>query len=352
MRRLINVATVLLLSLAMAASATAQVRGRGRLQGVVTDKATGKPIEGANVTLMPATENTQPILVKTDRKGHWSALGLTGGNWNIDIAASGYDQSRGSASVSELQMSPMIKTALAPVIREETIPAPQVATPLIPNEAVTLIDEGQKLLRLQPGETVTAADGTNRTMTTDDLKANAKRAVTNFEQAFPMVPADREETKEIRNQLQQVMAQAYYRAGDLPKAITMLEQVNFGDPAADPALMQRSLLLVNLYLENGDLEKGKALLEKLPSTVVTDPTVYTNIGILFLNKRKPSDALTYFGRAVELDPKRAESYYYRGLAALQLKRNKDAKADFEQVIALAPNSSEASDAKQYLVSLK
>ena len=32
-----------------------------------------------------------------------------------------------------------------------------------------------------------------------------------------MVPVDKPETKSIHDQLMQVMAQAYYRAGDLPK---------------------------------------------------------------------------------------------------------------------------------------
>src|SRR5690348_18387033 len=46
-------------------SASAQLRGRGRLQGVVTDKATGKPVVGATITIAPAKESTTPIVTKT-----------------------------------------------------------------------------------------------------------------------------------------------------------------------------------------------------------------------------------------------------------------------------------------------
>jgi tetratricopeptide (TPR) repeat protein len=150
------------------------------------------------------------------------------------------------------------------------------------------------------------------------------------------------------------MAQAYYRAGDMPKAIAMLEQINTVDPwtTPDPGITQRNILLVNLYLEHGDLAKGRALLEKLPAGAVTDPTIYMNIGILFLNKNNPRDAEVYFTKAVDMDPKRAESYYYRGLSEIQLKKNKEAKADFNEVILLSPDSSEAKDAKQYLTALK
>jgi regulator of sirC expression with transglutaminase-like and TPR domain len=363
MRRLIKITALVILALAIAAGATAQVRGRGRLQGIVSDQATAKAIEGATVTLSPSSEKTQPIVAKTDAKGRWSALGLTAGRWNIDIAANGYETGKGSAEVSELQMVPAIKTQLAPaaVQREEPVAA-AVKTPLIPQEAVDAINGGQELLRIKVGDVVTtgpsagggASTAISHTVTAEEAKQNAKLAVTDFEKALLLVPVDRPETQEIRKQLMQVMAQAYYRAADLPKAISMLEQLNVVDPwtTPDPGLTQRNVLLVNLYLEHGDLEKGKALLARLPAMAVTDPTVYTNIGVLFLNKKNPADALTYFTRAVDLDPKRAESYYYRGLSEIQLKKNKEARADFEQVMALAPGTPEAKDAKVYLAGLK
>lgn len=353
MRRFVKTTLLIFFSIVIAAAAMAQVRGRGRLQGVIVDEA-GKPIAGATVTLVPAGEETQPIVAKTDAKGRWSALGLTGGTWNIDVAAEGYETSRGTAAVSEFQMTPAIKTTLVRVVQQQMPVEAVPPTPIIPQEAIDAIKEGQDLLRVQAGDVVTTTESTSHTVTANEVKDNAKRAVANFEKALPLVPTDNPEVSQIRNQLLQVMSQAYYRAGDLPKAISMLEQANIVDPSAtpDPAVTQRNVLLVNLYLENGELAKARALLEKLPAGAVTDPTVYSNIGILFLNQKNPADAMTYFTKAVELDTKRADSYYYRGLAALQLGRNKDAKADFEQVLALAPDSPEASDAKQYLASLK
>jgi len=342
MRTFIKTTAIVILAFGIATLAAAQVRGRGRLQGLVVEKGTGKPVQSATVTISIAGAGTKPIVVKTDAKGKWSALGLTSGAWNIDINADGYETTRGSANVSEVQMSPPIKTEIVPAVKQEPVPAAAapVNTPLIPQEAVDAINEGQELLK--------------STATPEQAKENAKRAVADFEKSLPLVPTDKPETEEIRKQLLQVMAQAYYKAGDLAKAISTLEQLNVVDPwtTPDPSLTVRNLLLVNLYLEHGDLEKGKALLERLPANAVTDPTVYTNIGVLFLNKKNPTDALVYFTKAVDLDPKLPESYYYRGLAELQLKKNKQAKADFEQVVALGPTTPEAKDAKEYLASLK
>ncbi|MBV8519362.1 MAG: tetratricopeptide repeat protein [Acidobacteria bacterium] len=350
MRKLTLIITIAL-SIVVAAVATAQVRGHGRLQGIVTDKATGKPVAGAKVTVSAADQETQPIVTKTDSRGHWSALGLVGGTWNIDIVADGYDTTRGSASVSEMTMSPLIKTAMAPAVQQEQQPemAP-VANPIIPEEAVNAINAGQELLKVKAGDTVTGADNSQHAATADEVKANAAQAVTQFEKAISLLPTDKEEAQKVRLQLMGVMSRAYYNAGDLPKAISTLEQLNAADPS-DPNAGARKLLLVNLYLENHDLEKGRTLLEQVPAGTVTDPTIYMNIGILFLNQQKPADALKYFSDAVKLDAKNAAAYYYRGLAEVQLKKVADARTDFQQVIALSPDSSEARDSKQMLDAL-
>ncbi len=351
MRRLITI--TVMLSLFVALGASAQVRGKGRLQGSVVDQETGKPVAGAKVTVAISDGSTTPITAKTDARGKWSALGLTSGVWNVDIEAAGYVTSRGTASVSELQMMPPIKTPLTPAkaVQQATVPADAI-TPAstVPDEARTAITKAQDLLAAQVGDMIPSADPSqpSHTVTAEDVKENGKKAAELIESALPQIPADTEELKKVHVQISQVLAQAYYKGGNLPKAIENLEKV----VAADPSNNGVSLLLVNLYLEAERLNEGKALLEKVPAEAVTDPTVYLNVGILFMNKGSVADALTYFDRAVKLDSSRAESYYYRGLANLQLKKNAEAKADLQKVVELAPESSEGRDAKQLLPGLK
>jgi Flp pilus assembly protein TadD len=344
MRKITLLITVILAVVA-AVSLSAQVRGTGRLQGIVTDKSTGKPVRNAVVTVSLASGSTVPIIAKTDGNGRWSALGLIKGQWNIDIVASGYQTTRGSATVSEIQTMPAIQTGLAPEVKEEVQAPTLTQTPLVPKEAADAISEGQDLLKIHAGDTTTGANP--HQVTADEARDATKRAVADFEKALPMVPTDKPETKGIHDQLMQVMAQAYYRAGDLPKAITMLE----GITAADPSNTVSAALLANLYLQNGQLELGKALLEKLPPDTIKDSTVYVNVGILFLNKKSPADAVTFFSKAIAMEPKSGDAYYYRGLAYAQLKKNPEARADFDQVLVLAPGSPEATDAKSMLAAL-
>lgn len=301
-----------------AVAAMGQVRGKARLQGQVLDKDTKKPIVDAKVTVSPADGSTEAIVTKTNAKGRWSALGLTNGHWNVDIEAAGYQTSRGAANVSELSNIPPITVELAPEVKQVEEPVPVETAPSIAKEAVDAVNAGQDYM----------------------AQEKYKEAVAEFEKALPYVPDN--------VQLKQVLAQAYYKAGEMKKAIDMLEAVH----TADASNVGVTLLLTNLYLENGDLDKGRATLATVPATAVTDPTVYLNIGILFLNKNNPSDAATYFAKAIDLDATRAESYYYRGLASLQMKKTAEAKADFLKVIALAPDSTEAKDAKQLVADLK
>jgi tetratricopeptide (TPR) repeat protein len=325
---------MLFLAFSLAPYASAQVRGKGRLQGSVTDKATGKPVVDAKVTI--SGNNTKPVTAKTNAKGQWSALGLTGGTWSVDIEAKGYQALRGSATISEMQQIPPIHSEMVAQADEATVPM-ESSVKNVPDEVVNAVNQAQELLRTA-GATVTA----------EMVKENSGKAATLLAGALPQIPTDTEERQRIRTQIQQLLAQAYYKAGDVARATETLEKLIAGDPTNQT----NALLLVNLYLEGGKLAEGKALLEKLPDGAVSDPTVYLNVGILFLNKDSAKDAVVYFDKAVALDANKAEGYYYRGLAQLQLKKTAEAKADFEKVVALAPDGPEAKDARQMLAGMK
>ena len=65
-----------------------------------------------------------------------------------------------------------------------------------------------------------------------------------------------------------------------------------------------------------------------------------------------AQARTYFTKAIEIDPSKADGYYYRGLSYLNAKKNAEAKADFKKYLELAPDGSEAKEAREILQTLK
>lgn len=326
----------------VATTAMAQAyRGGGRLQGVVTDSS-GKAVAGAKVTLFSVKAQSGPPPITTDKNGKWAVLGLTGGRWHIDIEAAGFQATKGSVELSELQRIPPVKTTLEPavvVVPAEEVP---VVKPGISQEAVDAVNAAQSLVDEAEGRTLSLEP-----LTEERKKQLYAEAATNLEKALALIPDDAENAK-ARTQIRQLLAQSYYKNGDLEKSIELLKSV----VAATPENIGVQLLLANLLLEDGRLEEGRAALATVPESAMSDPTAYINVGILFMNKSQLQDAYGYFDKAVALNPNRGESYYYRGLSLLQQQKLKEAKADLEKVIALSPESSEAKDAQELLKQFK
>lgn len=322
MKKTISAAVLVLLA---ATSLHAQAwRGNQRLQGTVTDAKSGKPIAGAKVQLRIQKGGTGGPDVTTNDQGKWSVLGLAAGGWDIDVAASGYETKQMSMSMAENQRIPPIKTELEPVAQA----APE------PSEApVEQVQIGGVTVS---GDVVAAVEAGNAFL----AEQKFKEAVEQYEKAYPVLSTNLA--------LKVALARAYYGAGDLKKSIVLLNEAYQVDPANVPNVM----LLAQLLLEDGQLDRGREIMEKLPAGTLTDPTALINIGILLLNKKQPTAAMEYFTKAIAVDEARAESYYFRGLAAVQSNQMKSARADFAKVIALAPDSSEAKEAKELLKSIE
>lgn len=304
LRKLPLYLSLIILISTIAPTLVAQVR----VQGSVVNED-GKAVANATVKLFSeAGGELDPIT--TDKRGKWAALVPVGGEWNIDVEAEGYITSKGIVPLSEVNRTPPLKTVLQK--RPEVVEQPVAST--VPQEAVAAVEAGEAAL----------AAG--------DFEA----AVRELSKAHALLPE--------HLQIKQALARAYYGKGEVKPAIGMLKDVH----EADPSNTGVALLLVNLYLEDGDLEAGQNLLASLPEGTISDPTALINVGILFMNKGNLEQAYDYFDQAVKIDETVGVSYYYRGIAALQLERMDDAKADLEKVVELAPDSSEAQDAKDLL----
>lgn len=281
-----------------------------RVRGTVVDEQ-GKAVPNATVKIFSEHGgNLDPLT--TDKRGRWATIVPVGGEWNIDVEAEGYLTSKGIVPLSEVQRVPPLETVMQK--RPEPKVVEQEVASTVPPEAVEAVAAGEEALKAGDFET----------------------AVKELSKAHALLPE--------HLQIKQALARAYYGKGDVKPAIGLLKDVH----EAEPANTGVAMLLVNLYLEDGDLEAGQKLLEELPAGTMTDPTALINIGILFMNKGDLEQAHEYFDQAVEIDPTVGASYYYRGIAALQIKKMDEAKADLEKVIELAPDSSEAQDAKDLL----
>ena len=317
-------ARFLAVALAMAATlgASAQAwKGMARIGGSIVDPA-GKPIQGAKVVLKSVRDDAGPTVV-TDKHGKWAALGLAGGQWNIDVVADGYLTKQVSVSLSEINRVPPMKIAL------EAAPPPEPPK----EEPKEVIQVGGVEITPEVAQSIEIANGFMK------------------EQKWAEAAAEYEKVVAVLStnlQLKAALARAYYGAGDKKKAIDRLQEVY----TADPANVTYATLLADMLLEDGKVEEGKKVLAALPPGALTDPNTLLNLGIRMVNNNKPDEAWKLFNDAVTAAPDLAPAYYYRGIAALQLKKMKEAKADLQKVISLAPDSSEAGDAKDLIAQIK
>ena len=318
-----SIITCALLAVFATAFAAEDWRGNNRLSGSVVDKTTGKAVAGAKVMLRKDGKSGPDTT--TDNSGKWAVLGLAAGSWNIDVDAKGYETRQGSVAMTEGQRLPPMKIEVEPAAP----PAAAAAAEPAPAEEVKIGG-----VAVTP-EVASAVEAGNKFLGEQKFK----EAVTEYEKAYPTLSSN--------VGLKMAMARAYYGSGQLKKAIVLLDEAYKADPQP-----QTGMLLANMLAEDGQLDRGKDIVEKLPAGSITDPMIYVNMGIAAMNKKHPAVASTYFTKAIDLDPKRFEGYYYRGLATIQSGKAKEAKADLQKVLDLAPDSPEAKDAREYLKSIK
>ena len=289
-------------------------RGKGRAEGHVKD-ADGQPIADAKVEL--AREGGGGPTTKTDKKGYWAVMGLIGGKWNVDISAPGYETRKTVMGIQEAGRTPPLEIQL----QKAAAPAPadvQAGGKDVRAEVTAAVEQGNRLI----GEKKYA-------------EARAE-----YEKALAILPDSAPIWKGI--------AQTYHAEGNTARAEEALRKVVQFDPTDTDA----QILLADSLINQGKTAEGKAVLDGLSPGSVKDPAVYTNLAIVFMNKSKPEEARAYMTKAIDLDPALADSYYYRGLASVQAKKNAEAKADFTKYLELAPNGPQAKEVKEMLQALK
>jgi tetratricopeptide (TPR) repeat protein len=279
--------------------------GQGRLEGKVVD-SDGKPLEGVNVRLdLPGRGGTT---LKTDKKGHWAILGLADGTWNLDFQFPGYVMKKISAPVSEGNRIPPIDTKLAKV--EATGPPPEVTAAL--------------------------QDGDN------EYKAgHYPEARASYEKLLAMRP-------DLGKALQMQIARCYKMEGNITAEIEHLQTAS----TLSPGDADIKTLMAMEALNGGLMDQASELFKQVDESTIKSPDVFYNIGVAFLNKGKSDEAITYFGKAITLDPNYVDGYFQRGLTYFGMQKLPEAKADFQKVMTLAPQSPQAETAKKALASIK
>lgn len=320
--RLRKTALAILLGTALAASAAAQDwrGGKARVEGTVKNEK-GEPLQGCKVMLRWGRSSHGGPDLATDAKGRFAIFGLAGGPWDVDFEADGYKTRKISVTLSEGGHNEPVNVQLEPA------PKVEAAAPAAPQISVG----GKKISK----ETADAIEAGNAAMGARNWSA----ARENYLKAAADLPDNATLLERI--------AATYLADGKTDEALRYARQAAEKDPN-DPSAWK---MVAELELQKGNLDAGRAALDKVPPDRMTDPQPYLNMGILLLNRKEPKEALSAFDRAITIKPDLADAYYYRGLCHMQLKENAEARADLRKALDLAPNGPDAKDIQDLLKSL-
>jgi tetratricopeptide (TPR) repeat protein len=294
-------------AIVLAAPAFAQDwKGRGRMEGKVTDEG-GAVIP--NVTVKLEIPERGGTTVKTDKKGRWVVGGIVAGTWNIDFVADGYQ-------------TKVIKVSL-------------------PSESSSLLPIEVKLAKATPTgpspevrEALARADGAYKEGRFPEARAE-------YEKLLSLLP-------DLGPRVHQQIGFCYIQEKNYAKALEHLQLVL----EAEPGNVQIRAIAAQAALEGGLVDRGRELLAGVDESTVKDPDVFFNIGVNFLNAGQTEDAVKYFTKAVELDPKYVDGYFRRALGYLQLSKTAESRADFQKVLELTPEGPQADLARKALAQIE
>lgn len=104
--------------------------------------------------------------------------------------------------------------------------------------------------------------------------------------------------------------------------------------------------------EAGDYQEAIRLFRQALSAEPDNARYHTNLGVAYGETGDDLQAFTAYRRAVELDPPDLAAYLNMGYLYNERERPSEAREMWEKVIALAPDSDEAADAREALENLE
>ena len=122
--------------------------------------------------------------------------------------------------------------------------------------------------------------------------------------------------------------------------------------AVDPSRVALRFTAAQTALESGLVEKGMELLAGIDETLVQGPDGYFNLAVHFVRAADSPRAIEYFSKAIAMDAKLGDAYYWRGLSYLRENKVPEVKADMQKVLDIDPTGPNAEKAQAVLDQLK
>ena len=124
----------------------------------------------------------------------------------------------------------------------------------------------------------------------------------------------------------------YYHANQWDKAIPLFEQVIKRFPTETSIVRRCQFSLSNIYVEQGDLRKGEAVLEKVFAEDPENPSVNNDLGYLYADQgKKLKQAEQMIRKALKAEPKNSAYQDSMGWVLFKIGKLDEALEQLEQL---------------------
>ena len=286
-------------------------QAQGRIKGVVTDAGTGKRIAGAKVVLTcPEISNFRRELVTDDKGGFATLIVDATKQYLFHVEAQGYQpveqMNKPLIGGQTLELSFALKS-----VQEILVEAQQK---VLDQPGIKEAREGQELL--------------------DEGKIQEARA--KFAQAVALKP-DLYVAWLMQGDIDQ-------KAGKNDDAIVAAEKCL----VIKPEFPQCLALVMNAAQAKGDKATYEKYAERYKTANPTDPTLYYNEAVSYLNKGDDAKARPLLEKALEADPKYADAMFQLGMVYFRIGDTAKAKEMLQKFLETAPSHKEAPTAQEML----
>lgn len=150
---------------------------------------------------------------------------------------------------------------------------------------------------------------------------------------------------------QRLAYELYLQASQLdedPETMDQAEALYRSAIRHDPWLAIVYTNLGNIRFRRGDEEQAEKLYRCALEIEGSQPEAQYNLGYMMLHRGEPAEAIGFFCGAIESDPRFADAYFNLAMAYEQTGNSADARASWQQYLALEPSGTWAEIARQHL----
>ncbi|HET9217935.1 MAG TPA: tetratricopeptide repeat protein [Terriglobia bacterium] len=354
MKRLSRILPLLLAAVLLPLPLLGQAQN-GTLVGRVIDRDGTTPLQGAVIWIDQLVTNSGRIVVrerlqtKTGRDGRYQMAGLYIGRVRVTVVVNNQPvMVKGDAVGDELYLATGLDT-VANFDLSKAPAAPPVAaaadvTPAPGNEKER--EELRKKLEEQAAKAGVMYKAFEEGKVAHGAK-NYDEAITKFKAAIDAIPVP--PPPNVADIIWANLAMTYDAKRDYVEAETAYKKA-IEYKGTEPAYW------VNLSLAqiaNGKMDEGQGSIQKAAAlNPASAGMAYYNMGATLVNRNKPKDAVTFFKKAIEVDPMYSNAYYQLGITLIGENETGEAMMYLAKYVELVPTGQDSQTAKLLIDELK